>query len=127
MLNRDHLIAVQCGQKAYAGVDCLEGRVIAGLAFALGIPGHARLSDGNGAGSAVTLIAAFFGAGQSRILAQPVQEGARWRRIINAPLLAIHRELDHRHLAVAPIPPFCCTHMVSELNFKRSARSVKPQ
>ena len=70
VFDREERLAMQGRQKLDAGVDRLQLQAADG-AGGIGIGG--QLSDHDRAGAAVTLVAAFLGAGAVRVLAQPVE------------------------------------------------------
>jgi hypothetical protein len=67
VFDREERLAVQGGQELDAGVHGLQ----------LQAAGLGQLADDHGAGAAVAFVAAFLGACAVRVLAQPVEHGAR--------------------------------------------------
>ena len=83
--NRDELLAVECRQELDARVDGPNRYVIA-----LSI----QFRNDDGAGAAVTLGAAFLGAGTTEILAQELQHGPRRVYVGEFIALAVENETN---------------------------------
>src|SRR6185436_2200263 len=92
VLHREERLAVERRQELDAGVGAAQAQpaddVVARHA------GGRELADDDRAGTAVAFVAAFLGAGAARVLAQPVEDGARRRGAVDLDDRAAVEEAD---------------------------------
>jgi hypothetical protein len=107
-LDGAHRLAVQLRQEQDAGIQR---------------PAAGRVGQHDGAGAAIALVAALLGAFQPAVLAQPVQQRPRRRRIADPDRRAVQQKRNLRHDMTRRLLPVQGRCAPARCGVKRSARA----